>query len=97
MPWRTRKCSSATSRRERLQFGHGFDAVEDDPQTKKAPADLPCFNSATALMPWRTFPDWIIGRFGIMLQFGHGFDAVEDQFFAELLGRQLGASIRPRL
>ena len=36
-----------------LQFGHGFDAVETRTAFRSSALRSACFNSATALMPWK--------------------------------------------
>ena len=38
---------------DELQFGHGFDAVETRIRLSVFLCWLYCFNSATALMPWK--------------------------------------------
>ena len=37
-----------------LQFGHGGDAVENEAQLKELNQATGGFNSATAVMPWKT-------------------------------------------
>ncbi len=52
-PWKTRVGRGCIYRMERLQWGHGPEAVED----KLKPAtstDAQCFNGATARRPWKT-------------------------------------------
>src|SRR2546423_1343666 len=62
-----------------LQFGHGTDAVEDRNCSALSWRLTPCFNSATALTPWRTSECPERPRRPPALQFGHGTDAVEDK------------------
>src|SRR5437667_442011 len=55
MPWRTGPRVVRPGEHLRgLQFGHGFDAVEDVGAGGPRPTPAGRFNSATALMPWRT-------------------------------------------
>ena len=57
----------------------------------------PCFNSATALQPWKPVIVLAIGPQQTMLQFGHGSSAVETQPYTPFPVAMLPASIRPRL
>ena len=61
-----------------LQFGHGGDAVENGEPHFLHFWIVICFNSATAVMPWKT-PSVAVDRVHrLVLQFGHGGDAVEN-------------------
>src|SRR5947199_154503 len=78
MPWRTKDVASVLQDWVELQFGHGFDAVEDA-RNRRPRRPGPCsFNSGQALMPWRTVQGAEAVAKAVSLQFGHGFDAVED-------------------
>ena len=55
MPWKTAVWVRAGRAGRTLQFGHGGDAVEN-PQGGADGADDKSFNSATAVMPWKTTP-----------------------------------------
>ena len=61
-----------------LQFGHGGDAVENrsKPPSRRRPTKS--FNSATAVMPWKTYVPARQAESINELQFGHGGDAVEN-------------------
>jgi hypothetical protein len=63
----------------RLQFGHGTDAVEASWRLIYGSGYNECFNSATALTPWRTQHHGRRVPAAKALQFGHGTDAVEDE------------------
>ena len=60
-----------------LQFGHGGEAVENHRRTTAPGICRDCFNSATAVKPWRTAAGVPRQRDAAELQFGHGGEAVE--------------------
>jgi|SRR6185437_1871436 len=72
----TRNSARPLTTPSRLQFGHGGDAVETE-ELMSYPIKQSCFNSATAVMPWRPRIHGDHLRRSSMLQFGHGGDAVE--------------------
>ena len=72
---------------EALQFGHGGDAVENKNPMRTTMNRWRSFNSATAVMPWKTPPSSPMSPSGLPpLQFGHGGDAVENGFVGPKMG-----------
>ena len=71
-------CAAMFPEVEKLQFGHGGDAVDDYCSIRDSEA-LTSFNSATAVTPWRTRKAPSLRRTVSVLQFGHGGDAVENE------------------
>ncbi len=66
MPWRSARNAPKAETFEALQFGHGCDAVEMCQPLRKTTRHQDRFNSATAVMPWRSK---CLG-FGLNLQVG---------------------------
>ena len=71
-----------------LQFGHGVGAVENVASFSFKAAVASCFNSATALEPWRTAFDFTTTQKTSLLQFGHGVGAVENPHSSSSNGRR---------
>src|SRR5438034_119514 len=95
-PWRTVETGGVIMLVDRLQFGHGGDAVENSTWTPPwaIPRRLPFGHGGDAV---ENTPDpespWSVS----MLQFGHGGDAVENKkFCVNGAPTNIGASIRPR-
>ena len=61
----------------RLQFGHGSSAVETRRVSHPNHGHAGCFNSATALQPWKLPRSALSATRRQELQFGHGSSAVE--------------------
>ena len=80
-----------------LQFGHGGEAVENLSRDDVSWPLEQCFNSATALKPWRTSRSWRPERTRHQLQFGHGLKPWRTRGEFENLCDEAVASIRPRL
>ena len=62
---------------EKLQCGHGSDAVETHSGARASWTRSQSFNAATAVTPWRREIEATYGLGHDKLQCGHGSDAVE--------------------
>ncbi len=63
---------------ERLQWGHGDEAVEEEPGTGPFPGSECRFNGATAMKPWKRDASVYSYTDPFTLQWGHGDEAVEE-------------------
>src|SRR5438132_1656266 len=99
MTWRTADGQGPDgSLGEELQFGHGFDAVEDGDRvarTARSRGQLQFGHGFDAVEDVQDSPT--ARHTSARLQFGHGFDAVEDNVPDPEAESKLAASIRPRL
>ena len=62
---------------KRLQWGHGFSAVEIPCYPYLLVSQVASFNGATAFQPWKYDVEGVPMPRKTLLQWGHGFSAVE--------------------
>ncbi len=52
-PWKRHKMPRGWACVPWLQWGHGDEAVEEDPRRTREMGNTQCFNGATAMKPWK--------------------------------------------